>query len=162
MDISSVISTNLTAWMAATPGLDTLQKLEARSGVGFGTIRRAKNGDGNLTVDRVAAIAAAFGRSPADLMTPAHAGGDEPSTAALRVNEELEQLRGEATAKIVIEQAGEVLTLWAALTPERRLEVLQQLRAEAGHRSGDGRVITANSRKPGSVSLDTEARQATG
>lgn len=71
MGISKTISENLTAWMEATPSLDTIQKLEAKSGVGFGTIRRAKNGDGNITVEKLTAIAAAFGRSPSDLVTPA-------------------------------------------------------------------------------------------
>lgn len=69
MDISTVIKTNLTAWMAARPDLDTLQKLEKKSGVGFGTIRRARNGDGNITVEKLSAIAAAFGRTAADLAT---------------------------------------------------------------------------------------------
>lgn len=71
MDICKTISENLTAWMDRNPSLDTIQKLEAKSGVGFGTIRRAKNGDGNITVEKLTAIAAAFGRSPADLVTPA-------------------------------------------------------------------------------------------
>ena len=79
MDIASIISENLTAWMAATPGLDTLQKLEAKSGTGFGTVRRAKNGDGNITVDRLAAIAAAFGRTPAELLTPKRAENSKPA-----------------------------------------------------------------------------------
>ena len=70
MDIAAIIASNLSAWMQANPALDTLQKLENRSGVGFGTVRRAKNGDANLTVAKLAAIAAAFGRTPADLVTP--------------------------------------------------------------------------------------------
>lgn len=71
MDISKTISENLTAWMATTPSLDTFKKVAAKSGVGFGTVQRAKNGDGNITVEKLAAIAAAFGRSPSDLVTPA-------------------------------------------------------------------------------------------
>ncbi len=70
MDIAKIIAKNLSEWMASTPGLDTLQKLEAKSGVGFGTVRRAKNGDGNITVEKLALIATAFGRSPAELLTP--------------------------------------------------------------------------------------------
>lgn len=70
MDIAAIISKNLAAWMASTPGLDTLQKVEAKSGIGFGTVRRARNGDGNITVKVVEALAAAFGRKPADLLTP--------------------------------------------------------------------------------------------
>lgn len=70
MDINAVISKNLTAWMKDTPSLDTIEKVERRSGLGFGTVRRAKNGTGNVTADTLAALASAFGRSPADLITP--------------------------------------------------------------------------------------------
>lgn len=77
MDTAQVIAANLTAWMAATPALDTLKKIAAKSGVGFGTVQRAKNGDGNITVEKLTAIAAAFGRQPAELLVdpgPAMAG----------------------------------------------------------------------------------------
>lgn len=73
MAIAKTISRNLTAWMDATPALDTLQKLEAKSGVGFGTIRRAKNGEGNITVEKLEAIAAAFGQPAAALLAEARA-----------------------------------------------------------------------------------------
>lgn len=71
MDITATVAANLSAWMKQTPALDTLQKLESRSGVGFGTIRRARKGEGNLTIENLAKIAAAFGRAPADLLAPA-------------------------------------------------------------------------------------------
>lgn len=70
MDIAKIIGANLTAWMAATPALDTIEKVAARAGIGFGTIRRTKNGDGNITVEKLTAIALAFGRHPAELMIP--------------------------------------------------------------------------------------------
>lgn len=70
MDISKIIAANLNAWMEATPGLDTLHKVEAKSGAGFGTVRRARKGEGNITVEKLAMIAAAFGRDPADLLQP--------------------------------------------------------------------------------------------
>lgn len=70
MDIAKVIADNLTDWMESTPTLDTFKKLSAKSGVGFGTVQRAKNGDGNITVEKLAAIAQAFGRAPADLLLP--------------------------------------------------------------------------------------------
>lgn len=54
--------------MEATPALDTLKKVAAKSGVGFGTVQRAKNGNGNVTVQNLSAIAAAFRRHPAELM----------------------------------------------------------------------------------------------
>lgn len=47
--------------MSQSQTLDTVKKVSARSGVGFGTVRRAKNGDGNITVDNLSAIAKAFG-----------------------------------------------------------------------------------------------------
>lgn len=73
MDIAKVIGANLTAWMENNPGLDTFKKIAARSGVGFGTVQRAKNGDGNITVEKLTAIAGAFKRHPAELMIPAAA-----------------------------------------------------------------------------------------
>ena len=47
--------------MTNSQTLDTVKKVSARSGVGFGTVRRAKNGDGNITVENLSAIARAFG-----------------------------------------------------------------------------------------------------
>ena len=70
MDIAKTIGANLTALMSTTPGLDTIQKLERRSGVGFGTVRRAKNGEGNITVEKLTSLAAAFHCHPADLLRP--------------------------------------------------------------------------------------------
>lgn len=68
MDIRHTIAENLTAWMERAPGLDTLKKVAARSGVSFGTVQRVKKAEVNLTVDNLKAIAAAFGRDPADLL----------------------------------------------------------------------------------------------
>ncbi len=70
MDITSIVAENLSAWMEGTPALDTIQKLEAKSGVGFGTIRRARKGEGNVTIENLAKIAAAFGKPPSDLLLP--------------------------------------------------------------------------------------------
>lgn len=63
MDITDHIASNLDTWMASTPNLDTLKKVSSKSGVGFGTVRRARNGDGNTTIKNLTAIAKAFGRS---------------------------------------------------------------------------------------------------
>ncbi len=68
MDIAQVISHNLTELMATYPDRETLLKLSKAAGVGFGTVRRAKNGDGNLTVQNLALIAAAFHRRPEELL----------------------------------------------------------------------------------------------
>lgn len=68
MDISHRIAHNLSAWMASTRGRETLMQVSKASGVGFGTVRRAKNADGNLTVQNVEMIAAAFRRQAVDLL----------------------------------------------------------------------------------------------
>lgn len=68
MEITAHIASNLGAWMAASPNLDTLKKVAARAGVGFGTVQRARNGDGNTTIKNLTAIARAFGRSIEDLL----------------------------------------------------------------------------------------------
>lgn len=78
MDISTVIAKNLSAWMAATPSLDTIKKVSDKSKVGFGTVQRAKNGDGNITVANLLSIARAFGRLPEELLAdPATMGVSE-------------------------------------------------------------------------------------
>lgn len=78
MDIKKVIAANLSAWMTESASTDTLKKLAARSGVSFGTVQRARNGEVNLTVENLSALAAALGRSAADLVTPQAAHADMP------------------------------------------------------------------------------------
>lgn len=116
MDIAAIIASNLSAWMQANPALDTLQKLENRSGVGFGTVRRAKNGDANLTVAKLAAIAAAFGRTPADLVTPRSETGRDTDHAAGRAITFVEfhrsRFRGRVSSPIQLDPL--------ALPPRRR------------------------------------------
>lgn len=68
MDITDHIAGNLSAWMDETPNLATLKKVAAKAGVGFGTVRRARNGDGNTTIKNLTAIAKAFGRSIEELL----------------------------------------------------------------------------------------------
>jgi len=69
MDIAEVISYNLTRLMSSSVSLNTLVKVSKASKVGFGTVRRAKNGDGNITVSNLEMIAAAFNRKAVDLLT---------------------------------------------------------------------------------------------
>lgn len=71
MDITATIAANLNTWMEASPTLNTIKRVAARAGIGFGTVRRARNGDGNTTIQNLAAIARAFGRSVEDLIRPA-------------------------------------------------------------------------------------------
>jgi transcriptional regulator with XRE-family HTH domain len=68
MDISAIIARNLSALMEANPDRDTLIKVSKASRVGFGTVRRTKNGDGNVTVQNLDLIARAFRRSARDLL----------------------------------------------------------------------------------------------
>ncbi|MBS4097338.1 MAG: helix-turn-helix transcriptional regulator [Sulfuricella sp.] len=73
MDIASVIAHNLSAWMSGSASLGTIKALSKASGVGFGTVRRARNADGNITVQNLEAIARAFKRHAIDLL-------NDPST----------------------------------------------------------------------------------
>lgn len=72
MKITDHISKNLAAWMSTSQNLDTIKKVAAKSHVGFGTIRRVRNGDGNPTITNLCDIAKAFGRPLEDLITPAN------------------------------------------------------------------------------------------
>ncbi|MDO9596715.1 MAG: helix-turn-helix transcriptional regulator [Azoarcus sp.] len=71
MDIKQTVAKNLAAWMAASPSLDTIKKLAARSGVSYGTIQRARNAEANLTLDNLEGLSAAFGRTVAELIAEA-------------------------------------------------------------------------------------------
>jgi hypothetical protein len=68
MDTAQIIAYHLKALMAAHPERDTLAKVSKASKVGFGTVQRARNGDGNLTVHNLALIAASFHRKPQDFL----------------------------------------------------------------------------------------------
>lgn len=69
MDISAIISRNLNSWMESYPGRETLAKVAKAANIGFGTVQRARNGDGNITVSSLEAIAKAFRRTARDLIT---------------------------------------------------------------------------------------------
>lgn len=83
MDISQRIAQNLSAWMASTRGRETLMQVSKASGVGFGTVQRARNGEGNLTVQNLEMIAAAFRRQAVDLLAePQESRVDQAATTA--------------------------------------------------------------------------------
>lgn len=67
-NISETIAHSLSTWMESTPLLSTLQKVAQKSGVGYGTLQRVRAGQGNVTVENLEKIAAAFGKTAADLM----------------------------------------------------------------------------------------------
>lgn len=79
MDIKQVIATNIAKWMTANPATDTLKKLAQRSGVSFGTVQRARNAEANMTIENLAMLADALGKTPADLVTPVEAQIDLPA-----------------------------------------------------------------------------------
>lgn len=68
MDIAKVIAYNISALMASNPNLDTLIKVSKAANIGFGTVRRAKNGDGNITVSNLEMLASAFRKTARDLL----------------------------------------------------------------------------------------------
>jgi transcriptional regulator with XRE-family HTH domain len=69
MEIDQIIAENLRALMNGSENLNTLKKLSAKSKVGFGTVRRTRNGDGNITVQNLEKIAHAFEKTAIDLLT---------------------------------------------------------------------------------------------
>lgn len=81
MKVAQNIARNLSNWMKSNSNLDTLEKVSEKSGVGFGTVRRSKNGDGNPTLESLEAIASVFGRPIEDLLAaPKGYTVNEPST----------------------------------------------------------------------------------
>ena len=67
MDTLKVISNNRNAWMDSTPGLGTLEEVEAASHVGYGTVRRIRNGEANPTLAVLDKIAKPFKRETIEL-----------------------------------------------------------------------------------------------
>lgn len=67
--LRTVLARRLRELMDATPALDTQMKIAARSGIAQSTVGRILRGDVAVTLDNVEALADAFGRDPADLLT---------------------------------------------------------------------------------------------
>lgn len=88
MDITATIAANLSRWMEAHPALNTLKKLASKSGVGFGTVQRAKNGSGNVTIQNLDAIATAFGRRTIDLLAIPRSDYDTQSIVTIATAQE--------------------------------------------------------------------------
>lgn len=95
MDITDIIAANLNAWMEASSDKDTIKKVVTKSGVGFGTVRRARNGDGNTTIQNLALIAKAFGRAPQDLLISADYAKNHGTDLPAREPEPLPELLAE-------------------------------------------------------------------
>lgn len=57
---TNVVSRKLNKLMERSPSLNTLEKVAKASGLGYGTVRRAKNGEGNSTLKTLQALADAF------------------------------------------------------------------------------------------------------
>ena len=70
MDIVKTIGENITALMQPPSALDTCMKVAAKSGVSFGTVQRVKNGEVNITVEKLSLIADAFKVHPSVLLAP--------------------------------------------------------------------------------------------
>lgn len=69
MAIMDVARRNFVAWRALHPEAGTLKQIASKAGVGFGTAQRLFVGDGNITVEKLEAIAGVFHRSATDLLT---------------------------------------------------------------------------------------------
>lgn len=112
------MSKRLAALMATRPGLDTLEKVAARSGVSFSTVRRIRNAAENEPgIEKVQAVAKAFGMSLVEFLADHDAVTDEEAAmlAAFR------QLSPERQAFYALHMRRELeitRTISAAAVPE--------------------------------------------
>lgn len=121
MAVTKHIAENLNAWMAANPALDTIKKVSAKSHVGFGTVQRARNGDGNTTIQNLEAIAAAFRRSVDDLIR-------SPSIDTTGNVTPLMVMREPAPLPYLVQQIADVAQTMNDVGQARLLERAEQLR----------------------------------
>lgn len=82
MAIMDVAQRNFVAWRLAHPEAGTLKQIALKAGVGFGTTQRLFAGDGNITVEKLEAIARVFHRSATDLLTEGKSGDGQPYAVA--------------------------------------------------------------------------------
>lgn len=88
MGTVETISRNLAALMATDKRLNTIAAVAKAAGVGFGTVQRAKNGDGNITVQNLELIAHAFRRTSVELLLEQNVGyAVETTPTILQVTE---------------------------------------------------------------------------
>lgn len=71
MNHAKTVADNLRAWMDATPGMESMHKVAEKAGCGYGTVQRVLTGSANITLENLEKIASAFGRSVAELVSPA-------------------------------------------------------------------------------------------
>ena len=124
-NVQKLMSDRLTELMEKTPSLNTLKKLSAKSGVGYGTIRRIRNGDEtDPSIGNVQAIAEAFGMSLAEFLSPEpESGSDEAAMLAA-----FRQLNAERQAFFALHMRREVEITRAtqSLPSQTRLSVRQK------------------------------------
>lgn len=125
MDITQAIAKNLGAWMEDAPeDINTIKKLAAKAGVGFGTVRRARNGDGNITVQNLEAIARTFKRHAVDLIaTHGENYESEPTKPTHHVAEKIAHLQ---PADPLANYLRELTALASAMNDEGRWQLIGQ------------------------------------
>lgn len=102
MSITKVISDNLRIWMKGSQNLNTIEKVSERSGVGFGTVRRMRNGDGNPTITNLVDVAKAFGRTIEDLLKPSDEYATSDRSTLLSTREPSPPHYGELIQDIIV------------------------------------------------------------
>lgn len=80
MKLEDILAKNITDLMAATTGLETIDKVAQRSGVGRGTVDRVRKAEVSTKIETVALLAAAFGVTPIALLS--HDARHEPIEVA--------------------------------------------------------------------------------
>lgn len=69
MKLEQILAKNITRLMETTTGLDTIDKVAQRSGVGRGTVDRVRKAEVSTKIETVELLAAAFGVSPLALLS---------------------------------------------------------------------------------------------
>lgn len=83
MKLEAILAQNLSDLMEKTVGLDTIDKVAVRSGVGRGTVDRVRKAEVSTKIETVELLAAAFGVSPIALLSEqGEAEAAEPASPA--------------------------------------------------------------------------------
>ncbi len=67
--LETILANNLTQLMATTAGLDTIDKVSQRSGLGRGTVERVRKATVSTKIETVEMLAAAFGLPAIQLLS---------------------------------------------------------------------------------------------
>ena len=87
--IEKTVADNLTLLMKSSNAAGSDEKLARRSGVGRGTVQRARRGEVSLSIGNLERLADAFGLEPWQLLIPGLEPGNPPALRAVNSEERM-------------------------------------------------------------------------